>query len=54
MSLTPLEKQLETVIEAAVGGTYKMPDGRSFWIDAPVAREITRRVSSALAAREKE
>ncbi|MBI1689491.1 hypothetical protein D9Y22_12290 [Methylorubrum sp. DB1722] len=32
-----------TSIEARVGGAYEMPDGRKFWIDAPVAREIARR-----------
>jgi hypothetical protein len=34
-------------IETAIGGGYAMPDGRSFWIDVPVAREITRRVLAA-------
>jgi hypothetical protein len=38
-----------TTIETAIGGAYKMPDGREFWIDAPVAREMTRRVMAALA-----
>lgn len=31
-------------IECRVGGAYKMSDGREFWIDGPVAREIARRV----------
>lgn len=35
-------------LEAAIGGSYVMPDGRNFWIDAPVAREITRRVMLTL------
>ncbi len=33
-----------TEIEQAIGGAYEMPDGRKFWIDAPVAREIVRRI----------
>ena len=33
-------------VEAAVGGAYDMGDGRQFWVDAPVAREIARRVTS--------
>ncbi|WP_209045922.1 hypothetical protein, partial [Rhizorhabdus histidinilytica] len=33
-----------------IGGAYEMPDGRSFWIDAPVAREMARRVLAALAS----
>lgn len=33
----------ERMIEARVGGTYEMPDGRKFWMDAPVAKEIARR-----------
>lgn len=34
--------------EVAVGGAYEMPDGRKFWNDAPVAREIARRVMEAM------
>ena len=30
-------------VEVRVGGAYEMPDGRSFWVDAPVAREIAHR-----------
>ncbi|MFC0305147.1 hypothetical protein [Rhizorhabdus histidinilytica] len=40
----------ERTIETAIGGAYEMPDGRSFWIDAPVAREMARRVLAALAS----
>lgn len=36
------------LIEKAVGGSYENIGGRSFWIDGPVAREITRRVENAL------
>lgn len=32
-----------STIEARVGGSYEMSDGRKFWIDSPVAREIARR-----------
>lgn len=35
-------------IECAIGGAYEMPDGRKFWIDGPVAREMARRVLGAL------
>lgn len=38
-----------TGIETAVGGVYEMPDGRNFWLDGPVAREITRRVMRVIA-----
>jgi hypothetical protein len=34
-----------STIEARVGGSYEMPDGRKFWIDGPVAREIARRAA---------
>ena len=30
--------------EVRVGGAYELPDGRSFWVDGPVSREIARRV----------
>lgn len=33
-------------IERSIGGAYEMPDGRKFWIDGPVAREMARRVLS--------
>ena len=36
-------------IEAEVGGAYRMQDGRTFWIDASVAREIARRAVSGSA-----
>jgi len=41
------------VVEAAIGGSYDMPDGRKFWIDAPVAREMTKRALAALEAEQK-
>lgn len=51
-SKTPDEVARE--IDAAVGGAYTMPDGRQFWIDGPVAREIAARalkpVDAALTA----
>lgn len=43
-----MDQATQAVIETAVGGAYLIPDGREFWIDGPVAREITRRVSEAL------
>ncbi|MCI0401295.1 MAG: hypothetical protein L0Z68_08365 [Gammaproteobacteria bacterium] len=36
----------EPAIEFAVGGAYRMDDGREFWVDATVAREIARRIVS--------
>ena len=30
-------------MEVRVGGAYRMPDGRSFWIDGATAREIAKR-----------
>lgn len=39
---------MTTKIETAIGGSYELPDGRNFWIDAVAAREITRRVVAAL------
>lgn len=35
-------------IETAIGGAYNMPDGRSFWVDRPSAREMVRRIMYAL------
>lgn len=43
-----LEAGIKDMIERAVGGAYEMPDGRKFWIDAPIAREIVRRAWNAL------
>ena len=39
-------KTISEQIEGAVGGVYQMADGREFWMDKPVAEEITRRVLS--------
>jgi len=36
--------RFEKRIEVAIGGAYQLDDGREFWIDAPVAREMARRV----------
>lgn len=35
--------EAEFLIEMRIGGSYEMPDGRTFWIDAPVAGEIAKR-----------
>jgi len=43
-----MDQETQIAIETAVGGAYQMTDGRDFWIDGPVAREITRRVSEVL------
>ena len=48
----PMDPEIKIAIESAVGGAYQMPDGRQFWIDGPVAREITRRVVEALEKRQ--
>lgn len=36
------------MVELAIGGAYQMPDGRAFWVDGPVAREMARRVVAAV------
>lgn len=41
----PLGHFVRMVIEKAVGGAYEMCDGRKFWIDIPVAREIAKRIT---------
>ena len=43
MSERPDVYEMILRIEARVGGSYEMSDGRKFWIDGPVAREIARR-----------
>ena len=43
-----MRDELELKIDGAVGGEYRMPDGREFWIDGPVAREIARRAADAI------
>lgn len=43
----PASPLTEVEIECAIGGAYEMEDGRQFWIDAPVAREMARRVMEA-------
>lgn len=40
-------KSMQDRFEAAIGGAYEMPDGREFWIDLPVAREIAVRIVRA-------
>ena len=39
--------EIDEMIRAAVGGSYEMPDGRKFWVDHEVAREISKRVQCA-------
>lgn len=38
-------------LEVAIGGRYQIPDGRDFWIDGPVARQIAGRVASSSRAK---
>jgi hypothetical protein len=35
---------IQSQIEQRIGGAYEMPDRPGFWVDAPVAKEIARRV----------
>lgn len=44
--LRALAEQRLAHAEQAIGGAYEMPDGRKFWIDGPVAREIVRRIAA--------
>lgn len=44
--------ELNKVIEGAVGGEYRLADGREFWIDRTTALEITDRIAKALAGYE--
>lgn len=50
LSEAPEPEITNAEIELAIGGSYEMPDGRKFWIDGPVAREIVRRVRACLTA----
>lgn len=36
------------VTDEFIGGAYDLPDGRQFWIDGPVAREIARRINEGM------
>lgn len=40
--------ELNKVIEQAVGGAYRLADGREFWIDRATALEVTDRIAKAL------
>lgn len=44
-----MSKDIRTQVECTIGGGYEMPDGRKFWVDGPVAREMTRRVMQVAA-----
>lgn len=39
--------EIDELIRSAVGGAYEMLDGRKFWVDHEVAREIAKRVEFA-------
>lgn len=53
---TPISEIIEALesafdqqrISDAIGGQYRMPDGRVFWIDSPVANEIADRILKSL------
>ena len=45
-ALARLEGLADVDLECSIGGAYEMPDGRKFWIDGPVAREIVKRIKS--------
>lgn len=40
--------ELRLKLDAALGGTYRLSDGRVFWMDALAVREIIRRISLVL------
>lgn len=45
-----ITKQAEYDIDRAIGGTYELPDGRSFWLDHVTVKEIMRRAVPFIAA----
>lgn len=45
-----ITKQAEYDINQAIGGSYELPDGRSFWLDHVVVKEIMRRAIPYIAA----
>lgn len=45
-----ITKQAEYDIDRAIGGTYELPDGRSFWLDHVAVKEIMRRAVPVIAA----
>lgn len=40
--------ELNKMIEAAIGGEYRLADGRAFWLDRMTALEIVDRIAKAL------
>lgn len=49
---TPVQisKQCDMDLQAAIGGVYDLTDGRTFWVDHVVVREIMNRVRPILGA----
>lgn len=43
-------KTLDEALEIAIGGSYELPDGRSFWLDRVAVREIMGRVGPVIEA----
>ncbi len=50
MKTTELSKQAHVDLQVAIGGSYIMTDGRSFWIDAAIVREIMKRTTPVILA----
>lgn len=50
MTNTELTKQASMDLQAAIGGSYIMIDGRSFWIDHATVREIMNRITPFILA----
>lgn len=50
VSNTELSKQASLDMQAAIGGSYVMDDGRSFWVDTATVREIMKRVTPIVLA----
>lgn len=50
MKTTELSKQAHVDLQVAIGGSYIMDDGRSFWIDAATVREIMKRITPVILA----
>ena len=50
MTNTDLTKQALIDLQTAIGGSYVMSDGRSFWIDHATVREIMNRITPIILA----
>ncbi|WP_430256488.1 hypothetical protein [Neorhizobium sp. DAR64872/K0K18] len=45
-----VSKQTSMDLQQAIGGTFQLPDGRSFWVDAVTVREIMSRIVPVIGA----